>query len=76
MEQRNGETEFKATGITPLFKEVWTIDEEKIAGLHTPEDMYKAFINFYKRVVEQYGKVTHCFADYGALRSSIDLWLK
>ena len=62
-----GETEFKATGITPYFKEAWTIDEEKIAGLHTPEQMYKAFIEFYNRVVKEYGKVTHCFADYGAL---------
>jgi len=62
-----GETEFKATGITPFFKEVWTIDEEKLAGLHTPEQMYEAFIKFYKRVVSEYGKVTHCFADYGAL---------
>ena len=62
-----GETEFKATGITQYFKEVWTIDELKMSGLHTPEDMYKQFIEFYKRVVEKYGKVTHCFADYGAL---------
>lgn len=62
-----GETEFKATGITPFFKEVWTIDEMKIAGLHTPEQMYEKFVEFYNRVVEQYGKVTHCFADYGAL---------
>lgn len=62
-----GETEFKATGITPYFKEVWTIDEEKLSGLHSPEEMYKKFIDFYKRVVRDYGKVTHCFADYGAL---------
>lgn len=69
-----GETEFKATGITQYFKEVWTIDELKLAGLHTPEDMYKHFIEFYRRVVAKYGKVTHCFADYGALRTGIDLW--
>ena len=62
-----GETEFKATGITSMFKEVWTIDEEKLTGLHTPEEMYKSFINFYERVVRDYGKVTYCFADYGAL---------
>lgn len=62
-----GETELKATGITPLFKEAWTIDEEKITGLYAPEDFYKAFVNFYKRVVSDYGKVTHAFADYGAL---------
>ena len=62
-----GETEFKATGITPFFKEVWSLDEEKLTGLHSPEEMYEKFILFYKRVVEKYGKVTHCFADYGAL---------
>lgn len=62
-----GETELKATGITPLFKEAWTIDEEKITGLYAPEDFYKAFVNFYKRVVANYDKVTHSFADYGAL---------
>ena len=62
-----GETEFKATGITPYFKEVWTIDEEKLKGLHSPEEMYEKFVEFYKRVVNDYGKVTHCFADYGAL---------
>ena len=62
-----GETEFKATGITPYFKQVWTLDEEKLSGLHTPEQMYEKFVYFYKRVVNDYGKVTHCFADYGAL---------
>lgn len=62
-----GETELKATGITSLFKEAWTIDEEKIKGLYAPEDFYKTFINFYNRVVEKYGKVTHAFCDYGAL---------
>ena len=62
-----GETEFKATGITPYFKQVWSIDEEKLTGLHSPEQMYEKFVDFYKRVVNTYGKVTHCFADYGAL---------
>lgn len=62
-----GETEFKATGITPYFKEVWTIDEEKLHGLYAPEQVYEKFVEFYKRVVTNYGKVTHCFADYGAL---------
>ena len=62
-----GETEFKATGITPYFKQAWSIDEMKLKGLYAPEQMYEKFIEFYKRVVEEYGKVTHCFADYGAL---------
>lgn len=63
----DGETEFKATGITTLFSQVWTIDEMKLTGLHTPEQMYEKFKEFYYRVVQGYGKVTHCFADYGAL---------
>ena len=62
-----GETELKATGITPYFKEAWTIDEEKIKGLYAPKDFYEVFVKFYQRVVKEYGKVTHAFADYGAL---------
>lgn len=62
-----GETEFKATGITHGFKQVWTIDEERMVGVHSPEEMYEKFVEFYKRVVAQYGKVTHAFGDYGAL---------
>ena len=62
-----GETEFKATGITTLFKEVWTIGEKKLSGLHSPEEIYKAFADFYYEIVNEYGKVTHCFGDYGAL---------
>ena len=62
-----GETEFKATGITYGYEEIWTIDEEKLTGLTSPETMYEKFVNFYNRVKKDYGKVTHCFADYGAL---------
>lgn len=62
-----GETEFKATGITPFFRQVWTLDEMKLSGLHSPEQMYEKFVEFYNQVIAQYGKVTHCYADYGAL---------
>lgn len=62
-----GETEFKATGITRGFREVWTIDEERLVGIHSPEQIYEKFVEFYWRVVGQYGKVTHAFGDYGAL---------
>lgn len=71
----DGETEFKATGITPFFKQVWTIDEMKLKGLHSPEQMYEKFVEFYNRVVKSYGKVTHCFADYGALGQVITFGL-
>ena len=70
-----GETEFKATGITPYFKQVWTLDEEKLSGLHTPEQMYEKFVEFYWRVVNEYGKVTHAFGDYGALGQVITFGL-
>lgn len=63
----DGETEFKATGITTMFKQVWTLDEMKLSGLHSPDQMYEKFVEFYQRVVNDYGKVTHCFCDYGAL---------
>ena len=70
-----GETEFKATGMTPYFRQVWTLDEEKLSGLHTPEQMYEKFVEFYKRVVAEYGKVTHAFGDYGALGQVITFGL-
>ena len=70
-----GETEFKATGITPNFRQVWTLDEMKLEGLHTPEQMYEKFVEFYKRVVAEYGKVTHAFGDYGALGQVITFGL-
>jgi hypothetical protein len=75
MVQQNGETEFKATGITPYFKQVWTIDEMKLEGLHTPEQMYEKFVEFYNRVVAEYGRVTHAFGDYGALGQVITFGL-
>jgi len=62
-----GETEFKATGITQYFKEAWSIAEKKLAGLYTPDAIYNEFIKFYYEVVNEYGKVTHAFGDYGAL---------
>lgn len=62
-----GKTKLKAKGITPYFKEVWTLDEEGIEGLYDPEQFYEKFEKFYRRVVATYGKVTHGFGDYGAL---------
>lgn len=70
-----GETEFKATGITPYFKQVWSLDEMKLKGLHSPEQMYEKFVEFYKRVIADYGKVTHAFGDYGALGQVITFGL-
>lgn len=66
-------TAFKATGITPYFKEVWTLDEQKIEGINSPEEIYQKFDEFYHRVVNTYGKVTHAYGDYGSLGQVITL---
>jgi PBSX family phage terminase large subunit len=60
-------TRFICNGITPYFKEVWALDEEKIEGVYSPDVLYEKFKNFYKRVVSEYGRVTHAYGDYGAL---------
>ena len=60
-------TRFICNGITPYFKEVWALDEMKIEGVYSPDALYEKFIQFYKKIIEQYGKVTHSFADYGSL---------
>lgn len=69
-------TVFKATGITQMFKQVWTIDEMTIEGVHTPEDIYAKFEEFYNRIVAKYNKVTHAFGDYRSIRRSSYLWFK
>ena len=66
-------TAFKATGITPYFKEVWTLDEEKIEGINAPEQIYEKFEAFYKRVIQNYKVVHYAFGDYGSLGQVITL---
>ena len=60
-------TRFICNGITPYFKQVWALDEMKIEGVYSPDILYGKFIEFYKRIVDEYGKVTHAYGDYGAL---------
>ena len=60
-------TRFICNGITPYFREVWALDEKKIEGVYSPDILYEKFVDFYNEIIKQYGKVTHCFADYGAL---------
>lgn len=60
-------TRFICNGITPLFKEVWTLDEMKIEGVHNPEYLYEKFEEFYWSIIKEYGKVTHAYGDYGSL---------
>lgn len=60
-------TRFICNGITTMFKEVWTIDEMCLKDVYAPETLYEKFVEFYERIVEKYNKVSHVFADYGAL---------
>ena len=70
-----GQTTFKCSGITPFFKEVWTLGEVNLQGLFTPDDIYKKFEEFYKSIVSQYGKVTHCWGDWGSLGQTLTFGL-
>ena len=60
-------TSIICNGITSMFKEVWALDEMKIEGVYTPESLYEKFVEFYKRIVNKYGKVSCSFADWGGL---------
>lgn len=60
-------TRFICNGITTMFKEVWAIDEMCLKDVYAPETLYEKFVEFYERIVEKYNKVSHVFADYGAL---------
>lgn len=60
-------TRFICNGITPFFKQEWALKERKIEGVYTPEKLYEEFDKFYCDIINEYGKVTHCYADYGAL---------
>lgn len=66
-----GQTVFKCSGITPYFKDVWTIGEINLKGLYTPEQIYEKFVEFYKKIVAKYGKVTAAFADWGSLGETL-----
>lgn len=66
---------FVATGITYNFQEVDILDEYDLKSVYTPEEIYRHFIIFYKRVYEKYGKCQYTFADYGALGNVITLGL-
>lgn len=60
-------TSIICNGITSMFKEVWALDEMKLEGVYSPEVFYEKFVEFYQRIVAEYGKVSCCFADWGGL---------
>ncbi len=66
---------FVASGITYNFRNVYILDEMDLIGIYDPEQIYEKFIEFYKRVYEQYDKCQYAFCDYGALGNVITLGL-
>ena len=66
---------FVASGITYNFRNVYILDEMDLTGIYDPEQIYEKFIEFYKRVYEQYDKCQYAFCDYGALGNVITLGL-
>jgi hypothetical protein len=45
------------------------IDEQRMSAL------YEKFIEFYKKIADEYGKVTHCFGDWGGLGQTLTFGL-
>lgn len=66
---------FVASGITYNFQKVYGLDEMDLEGVYDPEQIYEKFIEFYKRVYNQYGIGQYAFCDYGALGNVITLGL-
>ena len=66
---------FVASGITYNFRNVYVLDEMDLTGVYDPEQIYEKFIEFYKRVYDQYDKCQYAFCDYGALGNVITLGL-
>src|SRR5699024_6751011 len=51
------------------------LDEIDLTGIYDPEQIYEKFIEFYKRVYNEYDKCQYAFCDYGALGNVITLGL-
>ena len=66
---------FVASGITYNFRNVYILDEMDLKEIYDPEQIYEKFIEFYKRVYDNYGKCQYAFCDYGALGNVITLGL-
>lgn len=66
---------FVASGVTYNFQKVYALDEMDLSGVYDPQQIYEKFIEFYKRVYEQYRMCQYAFCDYGALGNVITLGL-
>lgn len=60
-------TSFKATAFSHGLKKVYSLAENDIEGIKTPEQLYRAFELFYHKVTTDFGHCYKAYADYGAL---------
>ena len=68
-------TKFVATGITQNYEKVIILDEMDLLEVYDPEQLYNSFMEFYKRIIEHFGKCQYAFCDYGALGNVLTLGL-
>lgn len=61
--------------MTYNFQKVYVLDEMDLSGVYDPQQIYEKFIEFYKRVYDQYRMCQYAFCDYGALGNVITLGL-
>jgi PBSX family phage terminase large subunit len=60
-------TAFTAVGFTEGYGKLYVLREKTSLGIKSPEEIYNDFLNFYLAIQKEFGIISHCFADYGAL---------
>lgn len=60
-------TAFVAVGFTDNFKKIRILDEYTSSGVTSPEVLYQKFKDFYNRVLDKFGFIYACYADWGGL---------
>jgi PBSX family phage terminase large subunit len=60
-------TAFVAVGFTEGYGKLCVLKEKTSLGLKSPEEIYSNFYDFYSLVQKEFGQISHCFADSGAL---------
>ena len=58
---------FKAVGITKNYNNVIVLEEKDMSSTKTPEQVYKEFEVFLRKIKNVYGRVDYAFADWGGL---------
>ena len=61
------DSKFELTGISKDFSHVYSLAEKRIKGVQSPDDIYQAFVDWYRFIEMRYGRAYKVYADYGAL---------